>query len=344
MPTPRFTIREIAREAGVSDATVDRVVHERGGVRASTAAAVRRAIVDLERHRDAFELGGRSFTLDLVIHSPRRFSSAVWDAFDRCRSDLRPANIRIRAHTSEHFTPEHLARTLDEIRARGSHGVIVKAPDVPIVHEAVKRLADASIPVLTIVTDLPGSRRLAYVGIDNRSAGATAAYLIRQWLPPRSTPPTVLLTVSDSRFQGEEERGAGFRDTASTLGPDWRLVDLTETGGLDRTVAAQIAALDADVEVDAVYSMGGANTATLQALARRHGGPQVYIAHDLDADNRTLLRDGAIAAILHHDLRADARRACGLVMQAQGAIPGTPTTEVAPVQILTPFNLPAAAT
>lgn len=343
MPTARFTIREIAREAGVSDATVDRVVHGRGGVRASTAAAVRRAIVDLERHREAFELGGRSFTLDLVMHSPRRFSSAVWDAFESCRSDLRPADIRLRPHMSEHATPAQLAATLESIRARGSHGVILKAPDVPEVQAAVESLADAEIPVLTIVTDLPGSRRLAYVGIDNRSAGATAAYLIRQWLPPRSSTPTILLTSSDFRFQGEEERMVGFRTTSATIAPDWRLVDLTETGGLDRTVEAQIATMEPDVVVDAVYSMGGANTATLDALTRRAHGPDVYIAHDLDTDNLGLLRSGSVSAVLHHDLRADARRACGLIMQAQGAIPGTPRTEVAAVQVVTPYNIPAPA-
>lgn len=340
MTTPRFTIREIARQAGVSDATVDRVVHNRGGVSGSTAAAVRRAIVDLGRHREAFELGGRSFTLDLVIHSPRRFSSAVWKAFEQCRSDLRPADIRLRPHVSEHLTAEQIAETLDAIRARGSHGVIVKAPDVPVVQAAIGRLADNEVPVLTIVTDLPTSRRLAYVGIDNRSAGATAAYLIDQWLPAGQKPPTVLLTLSSAQFRGEEEREVGFRAAARAMARRWRIVDLADTEGLDRAVVAQIEALDDDVTVDAVYSMGGANAAICEALASRGNEPKVHIAHDLDDENRPLLLQGALSAVLHHDLRVDARRACGLIMQAHGAVPGTPETEVAPVQIITPYNVP----
>jgi LacI family transcriptional regulator len=59
---------------------------------------------------------------------------------------------------------------------------VLKAPDVPEVTAAVQRLGRAGIPVVTLVTDLPGSGRLAYVGMDNRAAGATAAYLLGQWL------------------------------------------------------------------------------------------------------------------------------------------------------------------
>ena len=61
-------------------------------------------------------------------------------------------------------------------------GVILKAPDEPEIVDAIGRLHDAGIPVVTLVTDIPLSQRVAYVGIDNRAAGATAAYLIDQWL------------------------------------------------------------------------------------------------------------------------------------------------------------------
>jgi DNA-binding LacI/PurR family transcriptional regulator len=44
----RYRIREIALQAGLSEATVDRVLNRRGGVRASTEREVHRAIADLE--------------------------------------------------------------------------------------------------------------------------------------------------------------------------------------------------------------------------------------------------------------------------------------------------------
>ena len=332
-------MREIAQQAGLSLATVDRVLNHRAGVRPSTVAEVRQAILDLDRQRSQLRLGGRTFVLDLVMQAPERFSAAVRTALEAEQPLLRPAVVRSRFHFDEESDAGTVVKVLEGIAAGRSHGVLLKAPDTPAVADAVARLVEGGVPVVTVFTDGPLSRRLAYVGIDNRSAGATAAYLITQWSPGGGT---VLVTVSSSTFRGEDEREMGFRSAMRSLAPGRSVRDVTETNGLEAAMGEAVTmALEADPTIDAVYSVGGGNQATLTAFEQAGRRCTTFIAHDLDRDNTRLLRQRRIAAVLHHDLRDDVRRACRLVLQAHGVVPGTPYSLPSQIQGVTPYNEPS---
>ena len=341
MPRPRRPHRvvDIATQAGLSRATVDRVLHGRDGVRPETVAQVDRAVAELDRQRSQVHLSGTSLILDLVMQAPDRFTSASRAALESELRSVRPALLRTRCHLREQIDPHAAVELLDAVARRGSDGVILKAPDDPAVRDAIARLADAGIPTITYVTDLPASRRTAYVGVDNRSAGATAAYLVSGWAGPTGR---VLVTESSSTSHGEREREVGFRATLAQLAPERRIVEVTDTDGVDSTMLEAVReVLRAHGPVDAVYSVGGGNLATLRALEEAGTTPVVFVAHDLDDDNRGLLRRRRISAVLHHDLRADMRRACRLLLQARGHLPGSPVTVPSQVQVVTPYNEPA---
>jgi LacI family transcriptional regulator len=242
--------------------------------------------------------------------------------------------LRARFHLWESGSSAQMVDAL--ARIRGSHGVVLKAQDEPAVAEAVDRLVRAGVPVVTYTTDVPTSARCGYVGIDNHGAGVTAAYLMDQWLGP--APSDVLITVSRTGFRGEGEREVGFRSALRGTGRG--IVEVSDSDGIDATNERLVLdALDRNPNVDAVYSVGGGNTATVAAFERLGRPCRVFIAHDLDADNRRLLRDGRISVVLHNDLRADARLAMRLILQQHGALPAE-QSRPAPIQVVTPYNVP----
>ncbi|APA68235.1 LacI family DNA-binding transcriptional regulator [Janthinobacterium sp. 1_2014MBL_MicDiv] len=343
--THPFPVKVVALQAGVSVATVDRVLKQRGGVHATTVRRVMQALDELARQSTQVGLAGKKFMLDVVMVAPQRFTDAVRAALEAELPSLHPAVLRSRFHLHETLEVEKIVALLERIRKNGSHGVLLKAPDLPSVAEAVNRLAAAGIPVVTLVTDVPGSARRGYVGMDNRAAGETAAYLIGQWLgeEKKRQKQQVLVTLSSNRFHGEEEREIGFRRALRERHRHLSIVEVSEGHGIDGATGALVRqALVGHTGIAAVYSIGGGNAAIVQAFAQAGRPCRVFIGHDLDADNVALLRSGAIQAVLHHDLGQDMRRACQEILRAQGALPALARPQpLSAIQVVTPWNLPA---
>lgn len=340
-------VRDLAEQSGLSQATVDRVLHGRPGVSPRAVSAVEQAVLELDRQQTQLRLGGRTLMLDLVMQAPARFSSAVRAALEAELPGARPAAVRARFDLRESGPAADLAARLDAIggRGRSSQGVLLKAPDHPDIAAAVDRLHRRGIPVVTLVTDVHDCRRIAYVGLDNAAAGATAAYLMAQWVrPARRDAGTVLVTLSRGAFLGERERADAFRGTLAGLAPGLDVAEVADADGLDEGMGRLVAqALGRVQRVRGVYSVGGGNRA-ISAEVERAGLSVVHLGHDLDDDNLELLRSGRLAAVLHHDLRADMRAALRQVMRHHGLVPGAATSVPAGVQVITPHNIPARIT
>jgi LacI family transcriptional regulator len=331
-------LKAVALQAGVSLATVDRVVHQRPGVRPHTTRRVQQAIAELERQSAQVGLQGRKFMVDVVMQAPERFTQVVRNALEKELPLLQPVIFRARYDMGESMSTAELVEVLKKIETRGSHGVFLKAPDDPCIVEAVARLAHKGIPVIALVTDLPGSERLAYVGMDNRAAGQTAAYLLGHWLGPGAQT-SVLVSLSSARFRGEEEREAAFSLALAQHYPLLKRVDANEGMGLHNATAAVVRKrLKTHPDIRAVYSIGGANAAILEAFALENRRCQCFIGHDLDADNLPLLHAGQLHAVLHHDLQHDMRMACLQVMRAHGVGTAQTLPTLSSVQVVTPFN------
>ena len=129
----RHRIIDVAEQAGLSAATVDRVLHDRDGASPRAARAVERAVADLDRQAAALRLGARQLVLDVVMQAPDRFSGEVRTALEAQLTGLRPAAVRARFHLRESGAIPDVVATLDGIGRGGrtSDGVLLKAPEDP---------------------------------------------------------------------------------------------------------------------------------------------------------------------------------------------------------------------
>lgn len=339
MKKSEFTLKEIAHQAGLSLATIDRVMNVRPGVKPSTLKRVKQALRELKNQQDQIFMVGRKFMIDVLVEAPDRFTELLRGALEQELQALNPAVFRCRFHMAEIIKQEKIIAQLRQIGLRGSHGVLLKAPDLPEIVEAVDALVQKGIPVITVVTDIPHSKRIAYVGIDNRAAGETAAYLTGSWLG--KTKATVLVTLSSLGFRGEEEREMGFRKALRQNYPHLKLVEVSEGYGKNQATGNLVTdALHKNPDICAVYSVGGGNMAVVDAFTAMKRQIQVFVAHDLDVDNVKLLKQSKLNAVLHHNLKADMNTCCRLIMQANGALPDQHINLLSAIQVITPFNIP----
>lgn len=304
----RFGIKEIAFQAGLSPATVDRALHGRDNVRQVTRDRVAAALAELEAQYAASTLSGTRLTIDVFVQAPSRFTSAVRAAFEAELPLMKPAALRARFHMAEVMEAREIVARLLAIARRGSDGILLKVPATPAIEACLADLAARRVPVVTYVTDVAPPLRLAYVGIENTRAGATAAYLLHRMAAGPA--PRVLITLSSQMFLGEDQRRQGFLDYLARHAPDLATVTISEGHGVNRATGMLVRqALDDHPDITCVYSIGGGNAAILDAFGRTGRRIDVFAAHDLDRTNRDLLRRGALSFVIHHEFRQDARRA-----------------------------------
>ena len=93
--------------------------------------------------------------------------------------------------------------------------------------------------------------------------------------------------------------------------------------------------------IAAVYSSGGGNQAILDAFSNAGRICRAFAAHDLDRTNLDLLNQKQLTFVVHHDMRADARRACLHFLKFHGILPQTFEIDESEFSIVTPYSLGA---
>jgi LacI family transcriptional regulator len=301
VPTGLSRIVDVARLAGVSTATVDRVLNRRPGVRAITVQRVLKAATELD-YMPAEDLQAAMTPkpmrlLFLLPDGTNRFLTMLGQLIAHSETRLTPFNVRCRVETIKSFNPELLARRLWDCRDKVD-GVAFMALEHPAVRETVNLLAERGVPTVTLISDILNARRAAYVGLDNRSAGRTAGYLIARFIGPR--PAKVAMIAGSLSYRAHEEREMGFLHLFEELFPAIKVVGLREgRDDAERNYRQTRMLLGQHPDLAGIYNIGGGADGVARAL-KEMGCERdiVFVGHGLTPDTRSLLIDGTMDAVI----------------------------------------------
>ncbi|MBV9490217.1 MAG: LacI family DNA-binding transcriptional regulator [Verrucomicrobia bacterium] len=333
----KVTISAIAREAGVSTATVDRVINGRDGVRAQTRELVRGVA---ERLGYALPEAVAAVTLDFVLPGgTNTYLNLLADALEQ-PPDLAPL-VRVRVHRIEGFNPMALAAALQSLHA-DSRGVGLVALDHPTVREAVRDLAAAGIPILTMVSDISNVPRIGYIGIDNRASGRLAGHLLGSFIRGRGNRRKVALFAGSLSYRGHEEREMGFRHILAEDFSDLVIVQLRENlDDFERSYAEAKLLLQAHPDLAGIYNIGAGNRGIAQALEESgRGGEIVFIGHELTEHTRWFLLSRVMDAVIDQHPKLEAREAIHALARAARGQPIDKPALAIGIQVIFRENIP----
>ena len=295
----RPKVADVAARAGVSTATVDRVINGRGGVHQKTVARVEEAIREIVGHPRAPAAVNAAQRFDAVLSGERGGGTkALADAFAHV-AEATGANVEI--SFVETMNPEALADRLRACAQRGSSGVAVQVLDHALVREAVAELARAEIPVVTVLTDIAGVDHLGYFGLDNRAAGRTAGLLMGRFCRGNGK---LAVVWGGQLYRSHEERESGFRSVLRAERPDLQSLELiTGNDNPEMTRARVRDALATHTDLIGVYCVGGGVAAAADAIEHADLAPQVVlIGHNYNPETKPYLLAGTIHALVHQDM------------------------------------------
>ncbi|MBX4868645.1 LacI family DNA-binding transcriptional regulator [Rhizobium bangladeshense] len=339
----RPTVHDIAAAAGVSLATVDRVLNQRPGVRHVTREKVETAIRQLGYVRDVAAANlakGRTYPLVFILPaSDNSFMHGL-------NAEIRQAILRSPAERTDirtievpAFDPAALVAVLEGLSREKPCGIAMVATDAPEVRAVVDRLVRASFPIVTLVSDLTGSLRHHYAGVENIAAGRTAARLLGRFLGPRKGEIAVLagsMLVRDHR-----ERLEGFTSVMAEEFPDLAILPVLE--GRDDPEIAHMLVAEAlgNADIIGVYSLGAGNRGLIRALKEKAVDRTLtVIAHELTAHTRAALIDNTIDAILNQDAGHEVRSAIRVLKAKADGLAVIESQERIRLDIFLKDNLP----
>lgn len=344
------TMADVAREAGVSIVTVDRVLNKRAAVKPNTERKVLAAALRLNFALGKVQAIAGNESLQTVGQVPRRLAFFLLRQHAMFYQQLGQA-ISAAVHKNsavsesetfylDELSPQQCAELFLE---KGQHcdAIALVSVDHPVINQAVDHLAKCGVRTYALVTDITATHRAGYVGLDNRKAGRTAAWAISRLA---RNPGKVGLLAGNHRFLCQELSEISFRSYLREHAPQFQVLD-TRLTHEDVSQARRVAeALLCDhSDLTALYVNSGGIEGVMDALraSGRHADITVVGQEMMDSTCSGLV-DGVLDLVISLPRECTARALVALMLQqpANVAQISAPAASVMlPFDLITPENI-----
>lgn len=301
----RPTAKDLAEAAGVSLATVDRVLNDRAYVSKKAVRKVNEAIekIGFTKNPAAVNLA-RSKTYRFLFVLPTtgdqyllELLQRVAEAKEALQADLTVVEVAQIPINDPHF----VAKYLSSIDHSTLDGVAIMAPESPQVRDAMARLFERGIKVVQFLSGQEKLENADFVGVDNFAAGATAGKIIGRFL--RGEPGKIMVVAETMMAQDSIERRLGFDSIINSQFPYLQGLPSLETYGDERRATAVIERmLENNPDIDAAYVLSAEARVPVSAIGQSGDlGKLTVVVHERTPFTEEALKDEQIDAIIAQD-------------------------------------------
>jgi LacI family transcriptional regulator len=340
----RVTVRQIAEKAGLSVATVDRVINGRTTVRRASALRVQSAAQALG-YQFSVPMRVRLDTPDqptkcafLLQRKSSYFYQHIVEELNQLARPDSSDPVELMVELMDNYLDP--AQVAEKLRAMGERvdAVAVVATESPAVSDAIEFLAEQQIPVVALLSDLSSPGLGGYVGINNRMAGRTAAWAIARCA---KQPGTIGVLIGSHGYIGQEEREIGFRSYFREKGLEFKVLEPVVCFDENENAYKQtVEMLNATDELVGIYNVGGGASGVLRAIEETQFSRKLaYACHELTPKTRAGLSAGTIDIVLAHDVPALTRSGLQMLVELKNAPTGRKQSLIVPFNIYTSENI-----
>jgi LacI family transcriptional regulator len=336
-PVKLSTLTDVANLAGVSYATADRVVNNRGRVSAKSTDKVQHAVDALRYVRNVAAANlsqGRKYRFIFVL--PEGQNAFFQNIRDILRGHNSPAQD-VEIQNVSAFDAEGLSRHLMGMAAEQRDGIAVVGVNADALIHPLEAFRAAGTPVVAFISDLPVAHRAACIGIDNVAAGRTAARLLG--LAHGGQEGLVQVIVGNMAATDHQDRLAGFHALLETDFPKLKMLPVVQSSDYGGRVEAHVQQAIRDIpDITAIYNAGAGNSGLSRAVQKLSCRPLI-VAHELTAHARVALETGLFDYIIDQRPEAEIEAALNLMRALADDVPPPHTSSILPT-IYVRDNLP----